>query len=129
MKYKVKSSTIKTFTKILFLFFFRNRGTSPGSLLIAEKFNCRVWNNPSAVSSIAFEQSSKSLSSPNIPQALNGSIILNVMRILDLVEIRDFRYNIKKHICFYTKYCKYILDKCIYNYKKQDMLLTSTQVS
>jgi hypothetical protein len=53
-------------------------------LLIAEELDCRVWDDTSTISSIAFKQSSETLSFPYIFQALNRSIVFDTMRVLNL---------------------------------------------
>jgi len=61
-------------------------------LLIAEKFNSRIRNNTSTVGAISFEQSTKSLGSPNMLQSLDCPTVLYIMRILDL-EIDNEQVN------------------------------------
>lgn len=53
-------------------------------LLIAEELDCRVWDNTSTISSIAFKQSSYSLCFPYIFQPLNCSVVFDTMRVLNL---------------------------------------------
>lgn len=62
----------------------KNCRTILGCFLIAKELNSWVWHNASTVSAIAFEQSSKTFSSPYILQPLDCSIVFYTMRILNL---------------------------------------------
>jgi len=55
-----------------------------GSLLITEEFHRRIRDNSSTISTIPFEQPTKTFSSPYIFKTLNCSIVLYIVRVLNL---------------------------------------------
>lgn len=67
----------------------------PWSLLITKELDCWVWNNSRTISTIAFEKSTKAFSFPYIFETLDCSIILDVVRILDLHKATWSSWNVE----------------------------------
>jgi len=53
-------------------------------LLVAKKLHGRIWNDPCTIGAIALEKSTEALSSPDILETLNCTVVLNAVWILNL---------------------------------------------